>query len=255
MQTLIKTVNIVPTTKNTFRTPVYTTSKRRNAMGVGLVFEADLETREHINRWILQGVCLTLNDDEWWKRAEIDWWKRCTRKSWGKSIMTHSFSLLNFFFVLFSTHTFLSEMYFFHQIEWNVKQANEEMSDKKCFSCFILSLIWKFSGSHFFLQLYKISLEFPREREITWKKHLESFVFYVENFRGKINKFQHGEEMKSLFFESIVQIKYLQVSLWTYLWFRCTMEDSGIDSGDRVANFMVSKCENSQTYVRDSEKC
>lgn len=34
-------------------------------MGDGLVFEADLDTREHINRWILQGVCLTLNDDEW----------------------------------------------------------------------------------------------------------------------------------------------------------------------------------------------
>lgn len=57
------TVNI-DNLQNTFRTPVYTTSKRRNAMGVGLVFEADLETREHINRWILQGVCLTLNDDE-----------------------------------------------------------------------------------------------------------------------------------------------------------------------------------------------
>ncbi|CRL07346.1 CLUMA_CG020322, isoform A [Clunio marinus] len=49
--------------QNTFRTPVYTTSKRRNAMGIGLVFEADLGTEEHVNRWILQGVCLTLNDD------------------------------------------------------------------------------------------------------------------------------------------------------------------------------------------------
>lgn len=49
--------------QNTFRTPVYTTSKRRNAMGVGLVFEADLGTTEHVNRWVLQGVCLTLNDD------------------------------------------------------------------------------------------------------------------------------------------------------------------------------------------------
>merc|ERR1719422_769190 len=32
--------------QNTFRTPVYTTSNRRNAMGVGLVFEADLYTTE-----------------------------------------------------------------------------------------------------------------------------------------------------------------------------------------------------------------
>jgi hypothetical protein len=28
--------------QNTFKTPVYVTSQRRNAMGVGLVFEADL---------------------------------------------------------------------------------------------------------------------------------------------------------------------------------------------------------------------
>ena len=48
--------------QNTFRTPVYTTSNRRNAMGVGLVFEADLATSEHVSHWTLQGVCLTLND-------------------------------------------------------------------------------------------------------------------------------------------------------------------------------------------------
>jgi len=47
----------------TFRTPVYTTSARRNAMGVGLVFEADLGTQDHPSMWALQGVCLTLNDD------------------------------------------------------------------------------------------------------------------------------------------------------------------------------------------------
>ncbi|KAL1116901.1 hypothetical protein AAG570_005370 [Ranatra chinensis] len=47
--------------QNTLRTPVYTTSLRRNAMGVGLVFEADLSTREHISHWVLQGVCLILN--------------------------------------------------------------------------------------------------------------------------------------------------------------------------------------------------
>ncbi|XP_030074215.1 dynein axonemal heavy chain 10 [Microcaecilia unicolor] len=49
--------------QNTFRTPVYTTSMRRNAMGVGLVFEADLYTTKHISHWVLQGVCLTLNSD------------------------------------------------------------------------------------------------------------------------------------------------------------------------------------------------
>lgn len=42
---------------------MYTTSQRRNAMGVGLVFEADLYTTKHISHWVLQGVCLTLNAD------------------------------------------------------------------------------------------------------------------------------------------------------------------------------------------------
>ncbi|XP_030358369.1 dynein heavy chain 10, axonemal isoform X4 [Strigops habroptila] len=49
--------------QNTLRTPVYTTSLRRNAMGFGLVFEADLYTTRHISHWVLQGVCLTLNTD------------------------------------------------------------------------------------------------------------------------------------------------------------------------------------------------
>ncbi|XP_010134250.1 PREDICTED: dynein heavy chain 10, axonemal, partial [Buceros rhinoceros silvestris] len=49
--------------QNTLRTPVYTTSQRRNAMGVGLVFEADLYTTKHISHWVLQGVCLTLNTE------------------------------------------------------------------------------------------------------------------------------------------------------------------------------------------------
>ncbi|XP_074640231.1 dynein axonemal heavy chain 10-like [Tubulanus polymorphus] len=49
--------------QNTFRTPVYVTSQRRNAMGVGLVFEADLATTEHPSHWVLQGVCLVLNTD------------------------------------------------------------------------------------------------------------------------------------------------------------------------------------------------
>uniref|UniRef100_A0A3B3Z281 Dynein axonemal heavy chain 10 n=1 Tax=Poecilia mexicana TaxID=48701 RepID=A0A3B3Z281_9TELE len=42
---------------------LYTTSMRRNAMGVGLVFEADLSTTLHLSHWVLQGVCLCLNTD------------------------------------------------------------------------------------------------------------------------------------------------------------------------------------------------
>lgn len=42
---------------------VYTTSNRRNAMGVGLVFEADLYTTEHPSHWVLQSIALTLNAD------------------------------------------------------------------------------------------------------------------------------------------------------------------------------------------------
>jgi dynein heavy chain len=48
---------------NTFRTPVYVTQARRNAMGVGLVFEADLATPEHTSHWVLQGVSICLNTD------------------------------------------------------------------------------------------------------------------------------------------------------------------------------------------------
>lgn len=49
--------------QNTLRSPVYTTSQRRNAMGVGLVFNSDLWTAEHPSHWILQGVCLIMNTD------------------------------------------------------------------------------------------------------------------------------------------------------------------------------------------------
>lgn len=49
--------------RGTIRTPVYVTQNRRNAMGVGLVFEADLKTDKHPSHWILQGVCLVLNTD------------------------------------------------------------------------------------------------------------------------------------------------------------------------------------------------
>ena len=48
---------------NTFRTPVYVTQARKNAMGVGLVFEADLASSEHMSHWVLQGVALCLNVD------------------------------------------------------------------------------------------------------------------------------------------------------------------------------------------------
>uniref|UniRef100_T1JML4 Dynein-1, subspecies f n=1 Tax=Strigamia maritima TaxID=126957 RepID=T1JML4_STRMM len=46
--------------QNTFRTPCYTTSARANAMGVGLVFQADLSTREHISFWVLYGLRMLL---------------------------------------------------------------------------------------------------------------------------------------------------------------------------------------------------
>lgn len=48
---------------NTFRTPVYVTQARKNAMGVGLVFEADLATMDHVSHWVLQGTALVLNVD------------------------------------------------------------------------------------------------------------------------------------------------------------------------------------------------
>jgi len=39
------------------------TQNRKNAMGVGQVFVADLKTTEHPSHWILQGVALVLNVD------------------------------------------------------------------------------------------------------------------------------------------------------------------------------------------------
>lgn len=49
--------------KNNLKTPVYVTQNRKNAMGVGQVFVADLKTTEHPSHWILQGVALVLNVD------------------------------------------------------------------------------------------------------------------------------------------------------------------------------------------------
>lgn len=48
---------------SSFKAPVYVTQARRNAMGQGLVFEADLATGEHASHWVLQGVALVLNID------------------------------------------------------------------------------------------------------------------------------------------------------------------------------------------------
>jgi dynein heavy chain, axonemal len=62
-------VEIIPIEANrlklrgTLRTPVYVTQNRRDAMGVGQVFEADLRTTMHPSHWILQGVAIVLNID------------------------------------------------------------------------------------------------------------------------------------------------------------------------------------------------
>lgn len=48
---------------NTFKTPVYFTQNRRDAMGRGLVFEADLGSQDHASAWTLRGVALVLNID------------------------------------------------------------------------------------------------------------------------------------------------------------------------------------------------
>ncbi|KAF4659064.1 Dynein heavy chain 10, axonemal [Perkinsus olseni] len=53
-------------------TPVYLTPKRRDAMGNGLVFEANLRTREHPSVWILQGVALFLNTDQFFSGVIAD---------------------------------------------------------------------------------------------------------------------------------------------------------------------------------------
>ena len=38
--------------KDSLRTPVYVTQNRKNSMGVGLVFEADLATDDHPSHWV-----------------------------------------------------------------------------------------------------------------------------------------------------------------------------------------------------------
>ncbi len=62
-------IKIIPVETNKVKlrdkliTPVYVTQARRNPRGDGLVFEAQLNTKEHPSHWILQGVCLVLNID------------------------------------------------------------------------------------------------------------------------------------------------------------------------------------------------
>ena len=62
-------VRVIPVEANklklrgTIKTPVYVTQDRKNAMGKGQVFVADIKTDRHISHWILQGVALVLNTD------------------------------------------------------------------------------------------------------------------------------------------------------------------------------------------------
>jgi len=66
---LMPLIEVIPVEANRLKlrdelpTPVYVTQLRRNAMGVGLVFEANLHTKEHPSMWVLQGVAMMLNDD------------------------------------------------------------------------------------------------------------------------------------------------------------------------------------------------
>ena len=63
-------IQIIPIEANRLKlrdslpTPVYITQSRRNAMGLGFVFEANLNTRSHNSIWVLQGVALFLNTDQ-----------------------------------------------------------------------------------------------------------------------------------------------------------------------------------------------
>jgi dynein heavy chain len=49
--------------RGTITTPVYVTQARRNSMGVGWVFDADLNTNKNLSHWVLQGVAVVLNTD------------------------------------------------------------------------------------------------------------------------------------------------------------------------------------------------
>merc|ERR1719183_2294198 len=64
---LMPLIEVIPIEANRLKlrdslpTPVYITQLRRNAMGVGLVFQANLHTKEHLSIWVLQGVAMMLN--------------------------------------------------------------------------------------------------------------------------------------------------------------------------------------------------
>lgn len=50
--------------KDTVKVPVYVTQNRRDAGGVGLIFDADLRTTDHISHWVLQGISIVMNTDD-----------------------------------------------------------------------------------------------------------------------------------------------------------------------------------------------
>lgn len=50
--------------KDMIKVPVYVTQDRRNAAGVGRVFDADLSSTVHPSHWILQGIAIVMNTDE-----------------------------------------------------------------------------------------------------------------------------------------------------------------------------------------------
>jgi dynein heavy chain len=50
-------------TKDTISIPVYVTQSRSNVGEPGLVFNADLSSKEHESHWILQGIAIVLNKD------------------------------------------------------------------------------------------------------------------------------------------------------------------------------------------------
>jgi dynein heavy chain len=70
LSTEMPIIEVIPVEANRLKirdsllTPVYVTPLRRNAMGVGLVFSANLNAKEHLSLWILQGVALVLNTED-----------------------------------------------------------------------------------------------------------------------------------------------------------------------------------------------
>jgi len=50
--------------QGTIRVPLYITQQRRNAMGVGMMMECDVDTADHESHWVLQGTALVMNTDQ-----------------------------------------------------------------------------------------------------------------------------------------------------------------------------------------------